>query len=223
MSTLTRAVRPKQSLAARQAVFCACILPAVERHARFAFRHLGRWHDREDAIQEAIALTWKWFLRLAERGKDVTQFPTALASFACRHVKAGRSVCGQEDSKDVLSPIASRRRGFSVERLPDAGGLAPAPWEEALVDNTRTPVPDQASFRLDFPAWLKTLSKRDRRVAQHLMAGEHTLGVAHQFGISPARVSQLRRELYGSWLLYHQEAGDQIGFPGHSGRARPIR
>ena len=35
-----------------------------------------------------------------------------------RPVWAGRHLCGQEPSKDVMSPLAQRRRNFKVEALP---------------------------------------------------------------------------------------------------------
>ena len=46
-------------------------------------------------MAETIALSWKWFVRLAERGKDVGQFVTVLAAFAARAVKSGRRPVGQ--------------------------------------------------------------------------------------------------------------------------------
>ena len=84
---------------------------------------------------------------------------------------------------------------------PDAYAL-----EEALHDNTRSPVPDQVAFRFDFPAWLNTLSERDKRVVEDLMVGERTLDVARKHGLSPGRVSQLRREFMTGWRHF---CGDQ--------------
>ena len=50
-----------------------------------------------------------------------------------------------------LSPLAQQRKGFTVGKLPDYGTLNGTPLEEALHDNTRSPVPEQVCFRLDFP------------------------------------------------------------------------
>src|SRR5262249_1531927 len=146
-----------------------------------------------------VALAWKWHLRLAERGKDATQFPSILADFAARAVRAGRGVCGRERSRDALSPSAQRQRHIKVERLPDFSTRGGNPRAEALVDNTATPVPEQASFRIDFPTWLQTRSERDRRLAENLMRGERTLEVSTKFGLSPARISQLRRDFHEDW------------------------
>lgn len=68
-----------------------------------------------------------------------------------------------------------------------------------MVENDRTPVPDQAAFRIDFPQWLGTLSARDRRIVNDLATGERTGDVARKFGVSAGRVSQLRGQLKESW------------------------
>jgi hypothetical protein len=75
-------------------------------------------------------------------------------------------------------------------------------YEERLQDNTITPPPEQAAFRIDFPAWLGTRTDRDRRVVDDLMLGERTLDVARKYGLSPARISQLRREFLADWTRF---------------------
>jgi hypothetical protein len=67
-------------------------------------------------------------------------------------------------------------------------------FEERLQDNTVTPVFDQVQFRIDFPAWLYTLTDHDRRVIEDMMQGERTIDVADNHGLTAGRVSQLRRE-----------------------------
>jgi hypothetical protein len=178
------------------------ILPRIELHGRISFRYVRCPHQRADAVAEVVALAWKWHLRLAERGKDATRFPSTLATYAARAVRAERRLCGRERARDVLSPSAQRRRHFAVERLPDFSTLSSNPLAEALVDNTQTPPPDQASFRIDFPSWLTTRSERDRRLVEVLMVGERTQDVGRSFGLSPARVSQLRRDFHDDWQRF---------------------
>jgi hypothetical protein len=60
-------------------------------------------------------------------------------------------------------------------------------------------VPDQVAFRCDFPVWRRTRNARDRRLIDDLMVGERTHEVAERYGLSPARVSQLRREFHADW------------------------
>src|SRR5262245_43684394 len=79
------------------------IMPAIARHGRVYFRHLRCWHRLQEALAEMVALAWKWFLRLADKGKDAAAFPATIAAFAARAVRSGRRLCGQEKARDVLS------------------------------------------------------------------------------------------------------------------------
>src|SRR5262249_12055948 len=135
-----------------------------------------------------------------------------------RAVRSGRRVCGHEKAKDVLSPVAQRRGGFAIESLPHAtstsherlyssplGQEAQDVFEERLPGNTNTPPEEQAAFRIDFPAWRGTRSERDRRVVEELMAGGRTKDVSAKFGMSPGRVSQLRRDFMEDWNRFTAE------------------
>jgi hypothetical protein len=196
------------------------LLPKIETHARICFRGVRCPVQKEDKVQECVALGWKWFLRLTEQGKDVFDFPMAFAALLARAVKCGRKLCGQERSRDVLSFVAQARHSFRVERLPastrspheqlyaDPHGQALLDaFEERLRDNTQTPVADQVAFRIDFPVWRCTRSERDRRVIDELMAGGRTKDVSQKFGLSPGRVSQLRRDFMEDWRRFIEEVG----------------
>ncbi len=74
-----------------------------------------------------------------------------------------------------------------------------------LVEDGRATPADLAASRIDFPAWLDTLSDRDRRLALTLSRNEKTGDTARKFKISPARVSQLRQELAARWKAFHGE------------------
>jgi hypothetical protein len=184
-------------------------LPRFEAHARFAFRRLGCPHARADRVAETIGLAWRHFAALSRRGRRPEEFVTTLALRCSQAVKAGRRLAGCETGTDVLSPVAQVRHGVRVTRLPDRdrepdrhpllGALA-----EALTDNTRSAVPEQAAFRLDFPRWRATLRRRDRKILDALAGGERTADAARRFKISPGRVSQLRREFEEGWERFQQ-------------------
>jgi hypothetical protein len=194
--------------AALQAAFLQ-ILPCIVKHAHIYFRDVRCPHRHEDAVAETTAIAWKWFVRLAQRGKDVSQFPAAFAAYAARAARSGRRVCGQERSKDALSPRAQQRHGFAVSPLPAASSPYGNVFDEALHDNTRTPVPEQVGFRLDFPAWRLGHSDRDRRLIDDLMTGERPGEVAKRYGLTPGRVSQLRRALHHDWLAFCDEVPER--------------
>jgi hypothetical protein len=198
------------------------ILPRIELHGRIYFRHL-KSHQKADAIQEMRALAWKWLLRLYERGKDPCDFLMAFVTYLARAVNSGRRLAGTEKAKDVLNPRTQKRHSFKVEYLPTCirsgqehlyasplGQELQDELEERLQDNTITPVFDQVQFRLDFPAWLKTLTPRERRMVRRMMRNERTMDLSKRFEVSPGRISQMRRELHDDWLRFLGER-DQTG------------
>lgn len=186
------------------------------------FRDLKCPDARQEVVSEMVALCWQWFRRLARRGKDGSRFPSVLARYAAHHVRAGRRFCGRESARDIMAPAGRRRHGFAQVTLHYHGtmfhrtvlGTALA---DVVCDNTRTPPPDAAAFRCDFPAWRQTRCERDRRLIDALMQGERTSDLAKAFGLTAARVSQLRREFHDDWNSF---CGEALVTPGRSGDAR---
>jgi hypothetical protein len=191
------------------------ILPRVELHARIYFRHIRCRHHKDDCIAEMVALAWKWFIRLHERGKDPNEFLMTFVSLLARAVNNGRRLVGMSGAKDVMNPATQRRHGFSVEPLPNSTRAAheklySSPngqglhdvYEERLQDNTVTPIPDQVQFRIDFPAWLATLTARERRMVREMANSERTLDISKRFQVSPARISQMRHEFQHGWQRF---------------------
>jgi hypothetical protein len=186
-------------LTALQARFLE-IRPQIENHGRIYFRHIKCCHRLADLVAEMVSLGWKYFVRLVLRGKDPRDFLGLFIKRLAQHVKCGRRVTGKEKPNDVMSSQAQQLHSFTVQSLPrhessDQKNEA----LDALQDNHRTPPPDQAAFRIDFPAWRLTRSERDRRVIDELMLGERTLDVSQRFGLCPGRISQLRREFCEDW------------------------
>jgi hypothetical protein len=189
------------SPSALHAAFLA-IAPRIERHGRIHFRGLKHGDALEEAIAEMVALSWKWFLRLAARGKDPSRFPSAIAAYAARAVWSGRRLCGQEKSTDALSAPVRRRHGITVRSLPACSTLRGSRLESALADSTVSAVDEQVAFRMDFNHWLSTHSGRDRGIVMDLMAGANTAEVANKHGFSPQRISQKRVHLHAHWRLF---------------------
>src|SRR5262245_52258264 len=178
---MKRPIMSAKTLEALDGKFLA-ILPRIELHARIYFRHVRCPNRKDDCIAEVVAVAWKWFRRLAERGKDATQFVSALARLAAKAVRSGRRLVGMLKAKDALNEQTQQRRSFRVSSLPNGTSLHGNIFDEALAENTISPVPEQVAFRLDFPAWRLSRSERDRRVIDELMRGERTLDVAKKHG-----------------------------------------
>jgi hypothetical protein len=177
------------------------ILPRIELHGRCFFRH-KKGDKRDEAIAEMVALAWKSFVNCVRNGKDPTQWPMALAAYAARAVQNGRRLCGQLPINDVLSERAQQERNFIVVSLPEGSSLFGNVFDEALAENTQTPVLEQVSFRIDFPAWVLTRSHRDRRIIGELLQGERTMVVADRYGLTAGRISQLRRDFQEDWARF---------------------
>jgi hypothetical protein len=129
-----------------------------------------------------------------------------LATYAIAHVRAGRSVGVHFNGRDVMSVHAQRCRGFGVVPLAGTVDRFGRSWRETLVDKRSYSPGDAAAFRLDFKAWLKRLSARDRALVNVLAGGESTSTAAKRFGVSDARLSQIRRELKRDWEFFQGEA-----------------
>jgi len=184
--------------------FLAHVLPTVQSVASFRFRDLPPV-DLEEAVSEVVALAMIVFVRLIARGKDPQTFPSRLARFAVLRVKAGRIAGAQDRSRDAMSRLAHRQRGFGVESLDAAARQNGQSWESVLVESWTVTPADLAASRIDFREWLDRMKRRRREIAESLAAGYRTEEVAELFRLSPGRVSQMRREFQNSWRKYQAE------------------
>jgi hypothetical protein len=176
------------------------MLPVIKRIFKLSFRHL-RPEAREECIQEAVCNAVKAYHRLAELDKLDLAYPTVLARYAVAQVKDHRKVGGHLNIRDILSKYCQVNKNITVERL-DKFNSVERRWEEIILEDRHATPADIVSTKLDFSAWLKTLSRRYRKIAQILASGENTLVVAKKFNLSAGRISQLRREFRDSWLKF---------------------
>ena len=127
-----------------------------------------------------------------------------MAQYAILQVRAGRKVGCKLNVRDVTSEYCQNRKKFRVQRL-DHYDSEEGGWREILVEDRRATPAEVAATRIDFASWLQTLRRKERRVAELLSTGESTKVAARRFRISPARISQLRRELRDCWLAFQGE------------------
>jgi hypothetical protein len=186
------------------------ILPAIERVARFHFRHLRCPQTQDDKHADVIGLCWKWLVELDRRGVDASRFASILALRAAQAVKAGRRVTRMESKRCVLAERTQQLGRAQLHPLPQKSTLKHSIWMEALTDNHITPPDEAAIFRLDWPSWLSSWGRRDRRLITDMARSEGTLTLARRFGLSPSRISQRRREYHRDWRIF---CGDEPAVP----------
>jgi len=85
-------------------------------------------------------------------------------------------------------------------------------WRDVVADD-RASVADQAAVNIDFPAWLATLSATKQRAARLLVEGHSTGAAATLVGVSPGRISQLRKELADDWRDFYAGPGPATIIP----------
>jgi len=190
----------QSKLSARQQQQFTQMLPMIEQVARGAFR----FHDpdtREELTAEAIGLALLMFAALAGQGRESIAYATPLARYGVARVRDGRRTGSPMNVNDVASAVCRRQRGITIERL-DRCRRDGEGWREIVVEDKNAGPAEIAATRIDFGAWLKSLPRRDRQIAETLALGESTGKTARKFDVSAARVSQLRRELMDSWQTF---------------------
>ena len=184
------------------------LLPAIQADVRFAFRQLTA-EAHEEATQEATANAFVAYARLVDQGRAYVAAATPLARSAVSQVRAGRMVGTRFNVRDLSSAGCRQRKGVVLDRL-DRWDDRKECWKEALVEDPSCTPAELAASRIDFAAWLETLPRRNREIALKLADGEGTRDVAREFGLSPARISQLRSELHAAWEAFHETLPPEV-------------
>jgi hypothetical protein len=162
--------------------------------------HFARMNPeaRDEAMQNTLGLCWVFWLRLVKQGKadDEANFKSMIW-YAVKHTRMGRlpQGNGSRKAKCVLNYASRRLRGVNIE-----------PINLNYYIGQSAPVPDAAAFRVDTPAFMNTLSERDRGIANDLAAGMMTKEVARKWGVTPGAISQFRTRFRKWWTEFHGEA-----------------
>jgi hypothetical protein len=170
-----------------------CLLPELTRMAKAAFRDL-RPEARAEAVQNALALTWKSYYSLIEQGRaDEPGIIKSVLWYSIKQTRTGRTLPGTGEAEKPRDVYRNARKGRVRFEHVDLRHFV----------GDDTPVPDAVSFRLDVPAFFATLSDRQQRMAEDLMMGERTSTVAANYGVTPGAVSQFRlrfKELFEAYM-----------------------
>jgi hypothetical protein len=202
MFAFARPYSEQSSQPAWHAGFLA-ILPQVREHMRFAFRRMPA-AERAEAMAEAVANVAINYARLHEQGKLDVAFPTTLADYAIRQYFAGRRVGSKLNIDDVSSVYCQRQRGVQMRSLDQRNPAGE--WKELVVEDRHATPAEVAASRIDLHDWFAQLPRLKRGIAQTLATGETGAETASMFGVTPGRVSQVRRELEIDWAEFHGES-----------------
>ena len=172
--------------------------PEIQRRLRNAFSRLEPV-ARQEAVGEGVAHCLMAYVRLHARGKAHVATPATLVYYSSRHVRRGRPAAGRLNGKEPLSRYAQLGKGIRLEHCD---------WMDEMVLDQRASVPDRVAAKLDVGAWFATLSRRMKHIARDLAIGFSTGEVALKYGVTASRISQLRRALEESWILFQ---GDAVG------------
>jgi hypothetical protein len=184
-----------------QSTFVA-MLPEIEQKLRLAFCRLDP-EAREDAIEEGVIHSLLVYVRLVEQGRAEAATALSLAWYSSRQVKRGRLAAGRMNGKEPLSRYGQISNNIKVERQPSN-------WIDAIVQDKRAAVFDLVAAKMDVGAWFDTLTQRMKEIAKDLAFGCSTSEVAEKHGVTAGRISQLRRLLEESWLVFQQEAASAL-------------
>jgi hypothetical protein len=179
------------------------MMPRIRLMALRAFQDRNR-ELRDELAAEVVARAYAAFLRLAQQGRAKIGYATPLALYSIRQVKSGRRFGTGLNIKDVTSPHAQLNKGITVRQL-DHYDEENAACREVVVEDKRNGPAEIAATRIDFAAWLRTLTQRQRDIAMTLSTGETTGGAARKFDVSPSRISMLRRRFKEEWEAFVAE------------------
>jgi hypothetical protein len=174
------------------------MLPEIQQRLRRAFRHLDA-ASREESTAEGVVHCLLSYARLHEQGRAEDATASTLSWYAALAVRRGRPAGSKMNSKEPLSRYAQIGNGIQVEQRPGN-------WLDLLVEDKRASVPDQVAAKMDVSDWFATLSRRMKQIARDLACGFSTSEVAEKHGVTPGRISQLRRTLEESWAAFQHES-----------------
>lgn len=156
---------------------------AMEVAAKIARKRFIGHPDREELIADSVSWAWQGSQTASE-----TVTPANIAWFAVRRASSG----------DFRFEGAARSIAHSRHRDKVQFREVSDQFSNGLRDNPAEIV----QVRLDYVGWLRTLSPRQKGVLLLMLAGWTTGELAKRFKLSPARITQFRRELIDSWVEF---------------------
>jgi hypothetical protein len=168
----------------------------AERYPEFRNKIAHHFRDhtpeaRDEAIANTFALLWAYIVgTLIPDGNATDPLMLSALYFCCRQTRVGRRGAHTRVGTGYHLLSGSVRDGVpsTINHLDLNHFVA-----------SRDSIPDIVSFRIDTPAWLASLTPRQRDRALEMAQGATTSELAERWRVSRAAVSLYRRQLNESY------------------------
>lgn len=160
----------------------------LETAGKLAGKHFRGEPDVYERVADVQSTAWELSLKASDKATVNT-----LCKYALRRVLVRRQFA---ESVRCLETIPKEKRA-------NRNQFRRVAFDPKCFASMRDNPAELASFRIDLPAWLASLTPQKRDAARLLAAGERTGHVAKRLGVSPTRVAQLRVQLVESWKAAH--------------------
>ena len=150
--------------------------------------------DHEELVQDALATAAEMLESIEKSGRK--PIPRSIAYYSIQKTKSGRRSYGGSRN-DVLSPGFRLDNEGAVESL-DAPVFEDCDDSPSVGDTIADRREDPSSIalrRIDWEACLSSLGRRERQVLESVADGQRNMDIAARFKVSPARMTQLKREI----------------------------
>lgn len=154
--------------------FVLCCMRRTRRVARFIFR---KRPNRAELIEDAVSEAWRFAMKA----------PPAATSVSIAHHAVLRVQDNRQFRESVRSVTHPKHYGWKMVE----GGVPYCSPRDNPAEIVAT--------LIDGEAWFQSLSPRMLKVAVWFAQGYGNSEIAAMLGLSFARVSQLRQELFDSW------------------------
>lgn len=155
-----------------------------------------RCEDFAEVIQDCICEAAKMLDSAEKAGKKVPA--KSVAYFAIQKAKTGRR-SWTSSATDAMSPLA--KAGSSEDRIVSLDGpVSDSQTSEGLsmydfISERREDPSVEALRKIDWENFNATLNRREQLLVQNLAEGRQSNTFAKELGLSPPRITQLKKEL----------------------------
>ena len=170
------------------------IMPIITATVPQVVRPVGA-ESYDELVQDTVATAAQMVESCEVRGRQI--IPNSVAYYAIQRAKHGRR--SQSAARmDVMCPAAALDSQVAMDYLDDVVGEGefgePLTLHDVLANHDEDPS-QTAAREIDWAELLKDFNVRDIAVLHYTVNGGRLDKLAKQFGVSSARLSQLKREL----------------------------